>query len=141
MADAPELTLRRTLAGLLDSWGLAEYQPNPGQTFPERGIRLDGVLPTTVKEFTVLSSPPSVADGRANMLYRVQFFTRRAGGLTPVENWANALRDRLDQKEYLPSILGISWAWEMSRTYFERDTETHSAVAVTYGFRGRRQTP
>lgn len=138
MADAPELILRRTLAGLLDSWDLAKYQPNPGLAFPDTGIRLDGITPTSVKQFTTLSSPPSVADGRANVLYRVQFFTRRAGGQTPVEAWANDLAAHLDHKEYLPSILGISWAWEMSRTYFDHDPETHSSVAVTYGFRGRR---
>lgn len=141
MADAPELILRRTLAGLLDSWGLATYQPNPAQAFPENGIRLDGIQPTSVKAFTSLSSPPSIAEGRADMVYRVQFFTRREGGLTPVEAWANSLNERLDHKEYLPSILGISWAWEMSRTYFDRDPETYSSAAVTYGFRGRRQTP
>lgn len=137
MPDAPERVLRRTLATVLHTAGLAVYAPTG--TIPEKGIRLDGVLPTSINECTVLSSPPTVADGGpANVLYRVQFFTRRTGSLTPVEEWANDLKLLLDQTEYTPPILGISWAWETSRTYFEQDTQARSAVACSYAFRGRR---
>lgn len=137
MADAPELVLRRALATLLNSWDLAVYAPS-GQ-LPEKGIDLKGVMPTTVDEFTMLTSPPTTADGgRANALYRVQFFTRRTGSPLTAENWANELRERLDQKEYLPQVLGISWTWETSRQYFDPDTQGRAAVAVTYAFRGRR---
>lgn len=137
MPDAPELTLRRTLAGLLQSWNLAVYQPTGA--LPENGVKLDRPMPTLVNAFTMLTSPPTVADGgRGDVLYRVQFYTRRPGAQIPVENWAADLHARLDQKEYLPQILGISWAWETSRLYFDPDTQGRSAVACTYAFRGRR---
>lgn len=136
MADAPELILRRTLAGLLHTWGLAVYAPT-GQ-IPENGVKLDRPLPTTVNAVTLLTSPPTTSDGRADVLYRVQFYTRRTGGLIPIENWAAELRDRLDQTEYTPNVLGISWAWETSRLYFDPDTQGRAAVACTYAFRGRR---
>lgn len=137
MADAPELTLRRTLAQLLDDWELAVYAP-AGQ-IPEKGVEFKGVMPTTVDDVTVLTSPPTTADGGpANVLYRVQFYTRRAGSPLVVEKWATDLFARLDQKEYLPQVLGISWAWEYSRLYFDPDTQGRAAVACNYAFRGRR---
>ena len=137
MPDAPELVLRRSLAALLDTHGLAVYAPT-GQ-IPELGVKTDGVLPTTVDECTVLSSPPTTDDGGpANIQYRVQFFTRRKGGLIPVEKWADDVQAVLHHHEYTPPILGISWATETSRAYFDPDSQGRSAVAVTYAFRGRR---
>lgn len=137
MPDAPELLLRKALATLLHGWGLAVYAPT-GQ-IPENGIKLDRPMPTTVNAFTMLTSPPTTPDGRADVIYRVQFYTRRAGtGLNPVEAWAADLHARLDQVEYLPNVLGISFAWETSRLYFDPDTQQRSAVAVNYAFRGRR---
>lgn len=137
MADAPELLLRRAVAQLLHTWDLAKYQASG--TLPEKAVKIDGDMPTAIKEFTFLSSPPSLAEGRADMVYRLQFYTVRTGGQGLVEKWANDLRLQLDQKEYVPNILGISWSWEFSRTYFDKDTQGRSGVAVTYYLRGRRQ--
>ncbi len=138
MADAPELILRRALAQLLHANSLAVYAPTGA--LPALGVKLDGEFPTAIDEFTSISSPPTTADGFSdNVVYRAQFFTRRKGSPTVVEKWANDLKGLLHRKEYMPNILGISWAWEMSRTYFEKDTQGRVAVAVTYGFRGREQ--
>lgn len=143
MADAPEKILRRTLAQLLDDWDLATYAPTGA--LPENGVKVTRPMPTTVNGFTMLTSPPPTADGgRADVLYRVQFYTRRANtgdkldSPDLVEAWASALFARLDQKEYLPQVLGISWAWEYSRLYFDPDTQGRAAVACNYAFRGRR---
>lgn len=136
MADAPELTLRRALAALLHANALAVYAPTG--TLPARGVKLDGEFPT-IDEFTSLASPPTTADGfRDDVIYRVQFYTRRKGSPIVVERWASDLERLLNRKEYTPNILGISWAWEMNRTYFDKDTQGRVAVAATYGFRGRR---
>lgn len=136
MADANELILRRALATILHTNSLAVYAPTGA--LPALGVKLDGEFPT-VDEFTSISSPPTTADGFSdNAVYRAQFFTRRLGSPIIVETWASALEALLNRKEYTPNILGISWAWEMSRTYFEKDTQSRVAVAVTYGFRGRR---
>ncbi|MFL2001436.1 hypothetical protein [Microbacterium sp. A1-JK] len=136
MADAPEIVLNRALAQLLDSAGMAVYQPTG--TIPEKGIRLDGIMPTGVNEFTLLTSLDPVAEGRADMIWRVQVYTRRIGTVNTVRQWASDLRALLDQKEYTPALLGISWSWRFSGLTFERDTQGRTAVAETYYFRGRR---
>jgi hypothetical protein len=136
MANSPEKTLNRALAQLLDDWNLAVYQPTG--TIPERGIRADGVMPTTVKEFTLLTPLRPIPDGRADMIYRTQIYTARIGSPLDIRDWAAELRGRLDQKAYLPGVLGISWAWEFSAIDFDPDTQKRSATAATYHFRGRR---
>jgi len=137
--NAPEMQLREALAQLLADWDLATWITDPVAVLPERSVKVDGDMPTSIDEFTYLGSPPTTsAGGRANALYRVQFYTRRLGGLGVVEEWAHDLSTHLNEKEYLPNILGISWAWETSRTYFDADTQRRSAVSVVYAFRGRR---
>lgn len=136
MADAPEIVLNRALAVLLQSEGLAVYQPN-ATTIPTKGIRLDGVMPV-IDEFTLLTPLRPIPDGRADMTYRTQIYTRRKGSPLVTRQWAADLRAVLDQSEYTPNILGISWAWEFSAIDFDPDTQRRSAVACTYYFRGRR---
>ena len=134
--DAPETVLAEHLAQLLDDTGLAVYQKVGA--IPERGIRIDGGEPTSVDEYTMITPLPSIADGRAGMTYRVQFFTRRRGGIAEVRAWAAQLRAQLDHRAYVPQVLGISWSEEFSSTDFEPDTQGRAAVAATYNFRGRR---
>lgn len=136
MADAPEISLNRALAVLLDAHGLAVYRPEGA--IPERGIRLDGVMPTTVHEFTLLSPLRPIPDGRADMTYRTQIYTRRKGSILVARAWAADLRAVLDQTEYTPAVLGISWAWEFSGDDHEPDSQGRSAALATYYFRGRR---
>lgn len=136
MPDAPEIVLNRALAQLLHDSGLAVYQPTGA--VPERGIRLDGVMPTTLKEFTLLTPLRPIPDGRAGMTYRSQIYTSRVGSPNTIRNWAAELRDLLDQQEYRPNVLGISWSWEFSALDFDRDTQGRVATAATYYFRGRR---
>lgn len=135
MGDSPEKILNRSLAQLLHDNDLATYSLTGT---PERGIRLDGVMPTSVNEFTLLTPLRPLPDGRADMIYRTQIYTRRKGSLLTVRDWAADLRAVLDQKAYTPNVLGISWAWEFSGLDFEPDTQGRSAVASTYYFRGRR---
>jgi len=136
MPDAPEIVLNRALAQLLHDNGLAVYRPTG--PIPERGIRLDGVMPTTVNEFTLLTPLRPVPDGRADIVYRTQVYTRRIGSLLTARTWGADLRALLDQKAYVPAVLGISWAFEFSALDFEPDTQGRAAVACTYHFRGRR---
>lgn len=136
MDDAPEVVLNRALAQILHDAELAIYVPDG--PIVERGIRLDGVMPTTVNEFTLLTPLPPVADGRADVVYRSQIFTRRIGSPNTARSWAASLRAVLDQKAYTPRVLGISWAWEFSALDFDRDTQGRVDTAATYYFRGRR---
>ena len=135
MADAPEIILNRAIAVLLQSEVLAIYQPTG--TIPAKGIRLDGVMPT-IDEFTLLTPLRPIPDGRADMTYRTQVYTRRKGSPLITRQWAADLRAVLDQTEYTPNTLGISWAWEFSAVDFDPDMQGRSAVAATYYFRGRR---
>lgn len=136
LPDAPELILRREVAGLLNDWELAAY-PYTG-SIPARGVKLDGIMPTTVDEFTLLTSSTTTYEGRANADYRIQFYTRRKGSPLLLEQWASELNRRLNLSEYTPRILGISLARETSRLPFDPDSQGRSAVACTYVFRGRR---
>lgn len=136
MADAPEIILNRALAQLLHDHNLAVYKPTGA--IVERGIRLDGIMPTTVNEFTLLTPLRPIPDGRADMTYRAQIFTRRLGSPLTVRSWAADLRALLDQQAYRPNVLGISWSWEFSATDFDPDSQGRSATAATYHFRGRR---
>jgi hypothetical protein len=139
LPDAPELILRREVAGLLNGWELAVY--SPGSTVPvPRMIRLDGVMPTMVDDFTLMTSLTTTYEGRANANYRIQFHTRRKGSPLVLEQWASELNRRLHMAEYTPTILGISLARETSRLPFDPDSQGRSAVACTYTFRGRRVT-
>ncbi|MCW2165403.1 hypothetical protein B0I12_002558 [Microbacterium hydrothermale] len=136
MADAPEMILNRAIATFLDAHGLAVYRPTGA--IVEKGIRLDGVMPTTVKEFTLLTPLRPVPDGRANMTYRTQVFTRRKGSVATVRDWSAELRTLLDQKPRTPNVLGISWAEEGSATDFAPNSEGYADTVATYVFRGRR---
>jgi len=135
MPDAPEIILNRALAQLLHTAGLAVHQPSGA--LPDKGIRLDGVMPT-IPQFTLLTALRPIPDGRADMTYRTQIYTRRTGSPNVTRQWAADLRALLDQKEYTPQVLGISWAWEFSALDFDPDTQGRSGVACTYYFRGRR---
>jgi hypothetical protein len=137
MADSPEKLLNRALAQLLHDNGLA-VRVSGSDSIPERGIRIDGIVPTDVNECTVLTAFRPIADGRANLIYRTQFFTRRQGSTLVVRDWAADLRALLDHAEHTPNILGISYAWEFSGVDFDPDTQGRSAIAATYHFRGRR---
>ncbi|MDR6867683.1 hypothetical protein J2Y69_002287 [Microbacterium resistens] len=136
MADAPEIVLNRALAQLLHDADLAVYTPS--DVIVERGIRLDGVMPTKVSEFTLLTPLRPVPDGQADIIYRTQIYTTRKGSPLMIRSWAADLRAVLDQTEYTPNVLGISWAWEFSGIDFDRDTQGRVATACTYHFRGRR---
>src|SRR4051794_29968610 len=118
MSDNPALILNEALAQLLHDNSLAVNSLTVAGTIQERGIRIDGIMPTSVSEFTLITPLMPLADGRADMTYRAQFYTLRKGSPLDAMKWANDLRDVLDQKPYLPAALGISWAWEFSATAF-----------------------
>lgn len=136
MADAPEIILNRALAQLLDDNNLAVY--DPVGPIVETGTRIDGVMPTTVSEFTLITPLRPIPDGRADIIYRAQIYTARKGSPLTIRTWAADLRAVLDQTEYTPNVLGISWAFEFSALDFDRDTQGRVATAATYHFRGRR---
>ncbi|QPZ39700.1 hypothetical protein [Paramicrobacterium chengjingii] len=132
----PEKQLRVALAHVLNDNRLGVYKDSGVYQTDEAAIFTTGYTPV-FDEFTSLISPPTTRDGRADALFRVQFFTQRKGNADTVEQWAHELSKVLDHKEYFPNILGISWTEEYSRLYFDADTQGRVSVTVNYSFRGR----
>jgi len=142
MADPTSrgLLLRRAIAADLAAAGIGVYRPDgPNYVNPERGIRTDGPnLPTTFDNCIVLTSLPTISDGRADIIDRVQIYGRVKGNSIAAENLEHAIWDRYDQKPYLFPAFGNSWTWRFSMLQFEPDTQGRSAFAATYYFRNRR---
>lgn len=134
------LILRRALAQYFEDQSIGVYRSDgTNYTATERGIFTNGpTLPTTLDNCLVLTSLTSIADGRANMVDRVQVFGRVKGNNIAAENLEDLVFSRLDQKEGVPPGLHISWAWRFSMLQFEPDTNARSSFAATYYFRGRR---
>lgn len=136
---APETLLARAIAQILADRGLGVYRSaGPVYTGAEHGILIDQQLPTTFDNCTLIAPQTPLADGRADMLYRVQLLTRIRGSVSDIRAHAAAIFDLFDHAEYTPPILGISWAQEYSRLYFDADTQKRVAVAQNLSFRGRR---
>ena len=137
---APETTLCRAIATILDTAGLSVWRQDGTAYLPaEHGLLIDQPLPTKIDNCTLLIPSTPTADGHGNVLFRVQVTTRIKGGFTPLRDRASAINDLFDQREYTPNVLGISWASEYSRTYFDADTQGRVMVSQNFEFRGRRQ--
>lgn len=138
-APSPELILKRALAQYLHDHGAGVYRPDGSGYLPgERAIRTDGVLPATNDNCIALRSFHPAAEGRANMIWRVQALTRVKGSLIQAGNAAAVVSALIDQRENVPPGLHISFAWSFSRLEIDPDSNGRAAVAETFYFRGRR---
>lgn len=136
---APEVFLCRSLASILSAAGLCTWREDGTAYAPsEHGLFIDQQLPTKLDNCTLLIPSTPTADGRAGMDFRVQITTRVKGSRIAMRDRAAAIQDLFDQREYTPAVLGISWAREYSRTYFDPDTQGRVMVAQNFEFRGRR---
>jgi hypothetical protein len=105
---------------------------------PERGIRTDGIVPTTIDNCLVLTARRPIADGRANLILPVQFFSRTKGTPTDAQNYAWSVVEAFDQRENLLPELNVAWSWLFSQADFQPDTNGRVSVAQTFYFRTRR---
>ncbi|TQL46672.1 hypothetical protein FB562_2196 [Homoserinimonas aerilata] len=140
MADplSPELLFRRGLAQFLHDKGHGVYKPVGSYTATERGIYTSGPTLPAADNCIVLTSLPSIADGRADLTHRVQVFGRVKGNNIAAENLEQAIFADLDHTENTPPSFYISWTHRFSLLHFEADSNGCSAFAATYYFRGRR---
>lgn len=141
MADPTSrlLILRRALAQDLHEQGIGIYKPAGDYLATERGIYTNGpALPTTGDDCIVLTSLPSIPDGRADITHRIQIFGRVAGNAIAAENLEQLVWERYDHTENLPAGFNISWTHRFSMLMFEADSSGRSAFAATYHLRGRR---
>lgn len=142
MADpiSPELVLKRALAQYLADADAGVYRPVAGDNYlpTERGIYTSGPMLPTLDNCIVLTSFQPIAQGRADMIWRVQALTRVKGNNVAAGNAAALVSSLIDQKENVPPGLHIAWAWSFSRLDITPDSNGRAAVAETFYFRGRR---
>lgn len=139
---SPLLLLRRSLAQLLEDNGHGVYNAD-GAVYAAgvRGIYTNGpTLPTITgsDNCIVLTSFPSVSEGRANLIHRIQIYGRVKGNSIAAENLEQAIFADLDHAEGTPPGHHISWTWRFSTLMFEADASGRSAFVSTYYLRGRR---
>lgn len=144
MADptSPELLFKRALAQYLEDQGCGVYN-HDGTNYAAgvRGIYTNGPTFPTVTgsdNCILLTSLKPISDGRGNLIYRVQVYTRVKGSNIAAGNAAALITKAIDHKENVPPGMNVSWAESFSRLEFEPDTSQRSAVAETFHFRGRR---
>jgi hypothetical protein len=137
---APEVTLRRTLAQYIHDQGMGVYKPAAPYVDTERGIYVTGNMPTVpgADNALVLRSLQSIADGRANKLYRVQIESRVKGNAIDAENLAGGLELILDQQEGVPPGLHISRCFLFSKLPISADSSGRPGTFQTFHFMGRR---
>lgn len=145
--DSPELLFKRALAQYLEDQGCGVYNHDGANyTLGQRGIFTNGpTLPTGTQaqpklhdDCIVLTSLKPISDGRGNLIYRIQAYTRVKGSNITAGNAAALVTAAIDHKENVPPGMNVSWAESFSRLEFEPDTSQRSAVAETFHFRGRR---
>jgi hypothetical protein len=137
---APEVILRRTLAQYIHDQGVAVYKPSAPYVKDERGIYVTGDMPTVAgtDNALVLRSLQTIADGRANMLYRVQIEYRVKGNGIAAENLGAGLDLILDQQEGVPPGLHIARCELTSFLPLSADSAGRTGGFRTYTFMGRR---
>lgn len=136
---APETNLAEAIAASLVAAELGVYRPTgPAYTGTEQGIVVDGVMPDSHANLTVITPLGATADGRANMLYRAQILTRLQGTMGDLRTLAHSIETLFDHQEHTPNVLGISWTEIYSTLFFDPDTQGRVMVAQNFWFRGRR---
>ena len=140
---APETLLAENIAGIIAGALLGTYRPEGSYGRTEHGIFIDQETPVLLDRYTMISPLNTTSEGRAGRLYRVQLAHRltRAGDMPAVDvarAHLHAVAQLFDHRSYTPSILGISWAEEYSRTVFDPDTQDRVTATQSIWFRGRR---
>ena len=136
--DAYPIIFRRALAQYLADQGVALYSTS-NYASTDRGIYTNGpTMPTTNDNCVVLSWLSPIADGRANMLYRVQIMSRIKGSSIAAENFAELISAPLDQKQNVPPGMNVAWCELFSSLALSADSSGRCATSQTFHFSGRR---
>lgn len=140
--DSYAIIFKRALAQHLEDHAAGKYRSD-GTNYlsTERGIYTSGpALPTVTgsDNCIVLTWLAPIADGRANMLYRVQIFSRVKGNSIAAENLAALIAKALDQLQNIPAGQNVAWVELTSELAFTADASGRCATAQTFTFMGRR---
>lgn len=146
MADvAPETLLARAIADILVAAGLGVWRKD-GTAYAagEHGLLIDQPMPTKLSTLTLITPLRPVRDSRTTVLYRAQLATRLVAekqNMAGIRARAERIAVLFDHREYTPPILGISFATEYSRLYFEPDSQNQVMVTQSFEFRGHTPSP
>ncbi|PNW10642.1 hypothetical protein C1632_02460 [Microbacterium testaceum] len=146
MADvAPETLLARAIADILVAAGLGVWRKD-GTAYAagEHGLLIDQPMPTKLSTLTLITPLRPVRDSRTTVLYRAQLATRLVAekqNMAGIRARADRIAALFDHREYTPPILGISFATEYSRLYFEPDSQNQVMVTQSFEFRGHTPSP
>lgn len=136
--DAYPILFRRALAQYLADQGAGVYSTS-NYASTDRGIYTNGpTMPTTNDNCIVLSWLSPIADGRANMLYRVQVMSRIKGSSIAAENFAALISGALDQKANVPPGMHVAWCELFSSLALSADSSGRCATSQTFHMTGRR---
>lgn len=146
MADvAPETVLARAIADILVAAGLGVWRKD-GTAYAagEHGLLIDQPMPTKLSTLTLITPLRPVRDSRTTVLRRAQLATRLVAekqNMAGIRARADRIAALFDHREYTPPILGISFATEYSRLYFEPDSQNQVMVTQSFEFRGHTPSP
>ncbi len=141
MADSEETILARAAAGIIATAGLGVYRADGTPYQPgEHAILVDKPLPTSIDSCTLVTPFDRSRSGRTEVTYRLQVATRLVsptGSKAAARERADDIAALFDRREYTPPILGISYAAEYSRMFFDADTQNRVMVTQSFMFTGR----
>lgn len=141
--DGYPILFLRNVAQYIEDQQIGTYKAadEGNYTSAERGIYTNGPdLPTITgsDNCIVLSWLEPVADGRANMLWRVQCLSRVKGSRIAASNLAWRLRTAFDHKENVPPGMYMSWSEVFAELAYSTDSSGRCSTSQTLHFRGRR---
>ncbi|MDY7542601.1 MULTISPECIES: hypothetical protein [unclassified Cryobacterium] len=136
--DSYAIVFKRALAQHLADQGVAVYSTG-SYAATDRGIYTNGpTMPTTTDNCLVLTWLQPIADGRSDMLYRVQVFSRIKGNTIAAENLAGAITAVLDYKANVPPGMQVAWCELFSELLVTADSSGRCGTFQTFHFTGRR---
>ena len=137
--DAFPILFRRAVAQYLADHSVGVYTTS-GYAATDRGIYTNGpTMPTNGDNAVVLGSLSPIAEGRSNMLYRLQVLSRVKGSMIAAENLAALITGALDQREGVPAGFHISRCVLFAEVAFTADSSGRCMTSQTFHFTGRRQ--
>jgi len=142
---APETLLARAIADILVAAGLGVWRKD-GTAYAagEHGLLIDQPMPTKLSTLTLITPLRPVRESRTTILHRAQLATRLVAekqNMAGIRARADRIAALFDHREYTPPILGISFATEYSRLYFEPDSQNQVMVTQSFEFRGHTPSP
>jgi hypothetical protein len=142
--DSYPVLLERALAQAIHDSSVGFYKTSGAYTTAEATLARPAIhtngpdLPTSIDNCIVITQLEPMIEGRGNIVWRFQIFSRVKGTKVQAKNLAWALFKLLDHKQGIPAGFHISWVWMFSQLAFTADSNGRHSTAQTFYLRGRR---